>query len=66
MQIHQETKQPIKENQDENAESTSTPTNGIKRKYVSPNNPLDKLTNSIKDSRNKLDSNIEERIKSES
>jgi hypothetical protein len=49
-----------KNHQDINVETTSTPTNGIKRKYFSPNKSSDNTTSSTKDTRKQYDSNIEE------
>ncbi len=47
----QETEKPTKNHLDVNIETTSTPTNGIKRKYFSPNNSSDNTTSSTKDTR---------------
>ncbi|CAF3281340.1 unnamed protein product [Rotaria sp. Silwood2] len=58
----QELKKSTKKHQEENIESTSTSTNTIKRKYIPPNNSSDNPTNSSKDTRNQLDSNIEDYI----
>jgi hypothetical protein len=43
--------QSIEEIQDEDADPTLTPINGIKRKYISSNSPLDKLANTTNNSR---------------
>ncbi|CAF1323168.1 unnamed protein product [Rotaria sordida] len=58
----QEIKKSTKKHQEENIESTSTSTNGIKRKYIAPNKSSGNPTNSTKVTRNQFDSNIEEYI----